>query len=368
MSTAAVRGTGPLNPALLPAAPAPATRTKSAAPAPAAAPAAPANTASNAKLSSTDMCQGSAKAACSLETPEACVEPSTGKAPKTFFINGIRTPERNAKETQALISERLGGTPVELVYNPTHGLIADAAESLMNITGVDTKIAKDMQGRLRKALDAGETVRVFAHSQGAAITGDALHDIAAAYKKAGKSDADVAKIMSRVEVISFGGFADQDSYPEGVKFKLNREKDDAIPQLASSCLAVGKDYREVCAEPKKVKNWLDLGGSILSGIETTGRTAAHNAGQAVVSAYRNSDKLWDAFGKGKFFDNLFKGDVDAACGQFNAKSLDAYCAQIGKDVTSDHVTVLLDSKGNASAGYVVKYFDGLRGRSQDGVA
>jgi hypothetical protein len=368
MSSAAVRGTGPLNPALLPAAPAAPARPKSATPATSApAPAAPAGTASSAKISSADMCQGSAKAACSLETPEGCVEPSTGKAPKTFFINGIRTPERSAKETQALISERLGGTPVELVYNPTHGLVADAAESLMNITGVDTQIAKDMQGRLRKALDAGETVRVFAHSQGAAITGDALHDIAAAYKKAGKSDADVAKIMARVEVISFGGFADKDSFPEGVKFNLNREKDDSIPQLATSCLAIGKNYREVCAEPKKVKNWLDLGGSVLSGLETTGRNAAHNAGQAVVSAYRNSDKLWDAFGKGKFFDNLFKGDVDTACSQFNAKSLDAYCAQIGKDVTSDHVTVLVDAKGKASAGYVVKYFDGLRGR-QDKVA
>lgn len=368
MSTAAIRGTAPLNPALLPAAPAPATQTKSAAPTSAVAPAAPVNTASSAKLSSADLCQGKAQAACSLDTPEGCVDQASGKVPKTFFINGIRTPEKNARETQALISERLGGTPVELVYNPTHGLVADAAESLMNITGIDTKIAKDMQGRLRKALDAGENVRIFAHSQGAAITGDALHDLAAAYKKAGKSEAEIARIMARVEVISFGGFADQDSYPAGVKFNLNREKDDAIPQLATACLAIGKDYREVCAEPKKVKNWLDLGGSVLSGLETTGRTAAHNAGQAVVSAYRNRDQLWDAFGKGKFFDHLFKGELDTACGQFNAKSLDAYCAQIGKDVTADHLTVIMDQRGQASAGYVVKYFDGLRGRNQDKIA
>lgn len=367
MSTAAVRGTGPLNPALLPAAPA---RPKVAAtpvPAPSASPVVPA-TASSTRLSSTGMSQGSAKAACSLGNPEACVDAVETNPPKTFFINGIRTPESSAKETQAMISERLGGTPVELVYNPTHGLIADAAESLMNITGVDTKISKDLQGRLRKTLDAGEKVRVFAHSQGAAITGDALHDIAAAYKKAGKSEADIAKIMSRVEVISFGGFADKDSYPDGVKFKLNREEDDSIPQLATSCLAVGKDYRQVCAEPKKVQNWLQLGGSILSGIETTGRVAAYNAGQAVVSAYRNRDQLWDAFGKGKFFDDLFKGDVNKASGQFNSKSLEAYYAQIGKDVTADHVTVLLDSRGIASSGYVVKYFDELRGRSQDKLA
>jgi hypothetical protein len=365
MSIASVRGTGPLDPSLLPSASTSPARSKPVTSAAASASGAPVPSRSSAQISRASTIQGKASAVCSLENPAACIDENK-TAPKTFFINGIRTPEKSAQQTRDLIEKKLGGTPVELLYNPTHGIIADGAESLMNITGMNTKIAKGVQARLRQTLDSGEKVRVFAHSQGAAITGAALHDLAKAYKAEGKSDAQVAAIMARVEVISFGGFADQDSFPKGVKFNLNREKEDSIPQLATSCLAIGKDYREVCAEPKKVQNWLDLGGSILSGLETTGKAIASNTGQAVVSAYRNRDSLWDAFGKGKVFDSVFKGDLKAAGKEFNSRELDAYCAQIGQDVCADHLTVILDPQGKASAGYVVKYFE--QNQNQERVA
>lgn len=286
-----------------------------------------------------------------MDNPKACVD--ARDHPHNFFINGIRTSEASARSNTRLIAENLG-QQVDLLYNPTHGLIADAAESLENITGVDTAISRQVQGRLRATLDSGEKVRIFAHSQGAAITGDALHKLAAQYRAEGKSQAQVAALMNRVEVISFGGFADRESYPAGVRVKQYRDPGDHIPQLGTACQSVGKSYQQVCAEPKKVGNWLSLAGSVGNGLLTVGKTIVNNAAEGVQSAYQHRDQLDRALGNGKFFKEIEKGDLQAAGACVNQSELNAYCAQIGTDVTAEHLTVV--ERNHQQAGYLVDYF------------
>lgn len=293
---------------------------------------------------------------CSMDNPKACTDQSS-KAPHNFFINGIRTSEASARSNTELISHNLG-EPVEMIYNPTHGAVADAAEALQNIVGADTKISRETQGKLRKALDSGEKVRIFAHSQGAAITGDALHKLAAQYKAEGKTPAQVKELMSKVEVISFGGFSDKESFPPGVKLSQNRDPGDHIPQLGTACQTIGKSYQQACAEPKKVGNWARLAGSVGNGLLTVGKTIVNNGAEAVKSAYDHRDQLDKALGHGRVFAALGKGDLEAAGKCVNQADLNAYCAQIGTDVTAEHLTVVV--RNNRESGYLTDYFRGKK--------
>ncbi|HEY9841161.1 MAG TPA: hypothetical protein V6D23_11945, partial [Candidatus Obscuribacterales bacterium] len=113
-----------------------------------------------------------------------------GQAPKVFYLNGIRTPEASARKTSEQLESRLG-QKVELLYNPTEGLIGDACETLANLSGLDTRVSGLAQERFRHSLDQGEKIRIFAHSQGAAIAADALRKLAKAYQAEGLSPAEL---------------------------------------------------------------------------------------------------------------------------------------------------------------------------------
>jgi hypothetical protein len=181
-----------------------------------------------------------------------------------------------------------------------------------------------------------------------------LHKLAASYRAQGKSEAEVKTLMSHVEVLSFGGFADKESFPYGVKFSLHRDPTDAIPQFGTACQAVGKSYKEVCAQPKQVQSWLDLAGSIGSGLYTVGKAAVVHGALAAESAYEHRGQLDKALGHGRFAEALGKGDLNTAGACVSKPDLDAYCAQIGRDVTADHLTVV--TRNNKQSGYLVEYF------------
>lgn len=343
-----VQGTAPLNPAVVPT---PQTRRPATAALPAAAPAAEAAPVAQNQTTR----RGTAPFDPSSQ--QYSVDRPAGPVTRNFFINGIRTPESSARSDQNLISQKLG-QPVELVYNPTRGVMGDAIESVQNITGADTAISRQMQSRLRATLESGENIRVFAHSQGSAITGDALHKLAAQYRAEGKTPAQVQALMGRVEVVSFGGFADRESFPPGVKFTLRRDPNDHIPQLATAAQGIGRSYQEVAANPRSANGWARLAGSVGNGMLTVGRTVINNAGEAAGSALRNSGRLGNALLNDRVVRELERGDLNAASACVNKAELDAYCAQIGKDVTAQHLTRTV--RDNRQSGYINDYFSEQR--------
>ncbi|MBF2055442.1 MAG: hypothetical protein IGS03_18490 [Candidatus Sericytochromatia bacterium] len=176
---------------------------------------------------SEDSCQ---TAACEASEAEACLK-FTGKADKVFYINGIMTSEKAAREAQQSLSETID-QDIELIYNPSQNLLLDGAEALANLSGIDTRIAREIRARIRQELGQGQTLQIYAHSQGAAIVADALRDLGDEYRHEGLKPDQIKARMAQVEVVSFGGFATEDCFPEGVRTNLIYRGSDSVPQFA----------------------------------------------------------------------------------------------------------------------------------------
>lgn len=256
-----------------------------------------------------------------------------------FYVNGVRTPEDKAEEARQFVAQNLG-EDVQLLYNPTEGLLKDGFEAWKNLSGFDTEIASQVEKQFQAVLDREEKVKVFAHSQGSAITSDALRNIADQYAAQGKSPEEVKALMSQVEVIGFGGFADYESFPDGVKVTLQRNKEDHIPQLASASLAVGNAFEAVQDSPKDSKKWWGLGKAIVGGVGTLGKTVLKNGVQAVGSAIENRGELKKAF----------------SAENVNRQQIDAYFAKVSTTVESDHLAIICNPQGQVVAGYIDDYF------------
>ncbi len=277
---------------------------------------------------------------------------------KNFYVNGIRTPEDRADQARDLVAEKLG-QDVELLYNPTEGLLKDGVEAWRNLSGFDTEISQQVEAKFKAALDKGEKVRIFAHSQGSAITADALRGLEETYAKEGKSPEEIQQLMSQVEVVGFGGFADYKSFPEGVNVKLARNKNDHVPQLATASLAIGDSFREVQETPKDAKKWWQLGKASLKGAGTLVKAVGKNVAQAVDSAVDNRKELTKAFKDGRFMEELKEGDVLEAFSSenVNRKQIEAYFSKVCATVQSDHLAVICDEKGKVIDGYITDYFE-----------
>lgn len=257
-----------------------------------------------------------------------CVDFVEGQPPvRSFYLNGIRTPEASAKsDLQAL--EAKTGQDIELLYNPTQGLLGDSAEALANLTGISTAVARRAENAFRQALDKGEKVQIFAHSQGAAIALDALRNIAQDYRRQGLSESQVEAKMKQVNVVGFGGFATENSFPAGVETRLYRRSKDFIPKFAQA----------VCDVRDAVKSKdADLGNSLVRFGKTLGGFVAVNTGQAV----------------------SFLASKPAAKGETTGQKPDfaAVCKAVGQAVGSDHDMVVKDDfiRQNYSAGYLALY-------------
>ncbi len=99
------------------------------------------------------------------------------------FVNGVWNTERMAVETANALSEHMG-SPVEVLWNPTQGTLSDLLQTtFVNRLGTPDETTKllveHLRNRVAEARD-GETVRVVAHSQGAAITATALGNLSEA--------------------------------------------------------------------------------------------------------------------------------------------------------------------------------------------
>lgn len=201
-----------------------------------------------------------------------------GKNKEFFYVNGIMTDEKAAKNTATELS-KLTGQNVKAIHNETDGALNDLLEVVIERLSNShfDEPTKKTAINFYKTLSSGKDLKVIAHSQGAAITADALMlckqmlTVKCSSSRIGKKVENdkwklnlavventktynkfnqaknpgaiqmgdktlekeyyqVEKMMSKVEVITMGGAASQDKFPN-VKLVQVVNPRDPVPQV-----------------------------------------------------------------------------------------------------------------------------------------
>ncbi|MCB9453091.1 MAG: WXG100 family type VII secretion target [Anaerolineaceae bacterium] len=124
----------------------------------------------------------------------------TGVAHKTadiFYVNGILTDSAAHLKTLENIEAEFPGQRVAGIYNATEGLITDGVQAVGDRYGLEqnNRAVDSLVLAIQDRLQNPGTFEIIAHSQGAAITAEALRRLDAMH---------VA--LSRVKVTALGGF------------------------------------------------------------------------------------------------------------------------------------------------------------------
>lgn len=184
-------------------------------------------------------------------------EPNQGKT-NHVGVNGIMNKKDYAGETFSKMS-KVQGNEIKLVYNESHKIVADSIESVGGM--LDSTIIKSVakiankldsesknhitlssiaKGDFRKVAEAlqekgpeviladeiyhkvknGESYEINAHSQGAAITADALNIVRDRLYENTKNLKETEMKMSNITVLTIGGFATRKDFPNEVKIKM----------------------------------------------------------------------------------------------------------------------------------------------------
>jgi len=148
---------------------------------------------------------------------------------QTFlYVNGIS----NDKDTQfrglQQIADRTGAKVIG-VHNATEGMVADLAQCVKDKLDKGHNPAVDsLADTVYSELKAGRSVHLMAHSQGGLVTSRALKDVANRLRiEDGMSKGDVEKLLSKVNVETFGGAAGH--YPDGPNYVHYVNNKDIVP-------------------------------------------------------------------------------------------------------------------------------------------
>ncbi len=172
-------------------------------------------------------------------------------------VNGIMNKQDYAESTFDKMSS-IQGKNIELVYNESHGIVADSLEAVAgmldsSIIKAVAKVANNLdsesknpikllsiaKGDLRPIAYAllekgpeviladkiynkvknGESYELNAHSQGAAISADALQIVRDRLYEDTKNLKETEMKMSNISVLTIGGFATRKDFPNEVKLK-----------------------------------------------------------------------------------------------------------------------------------------------------
>jgi hypothetical protein len=188
-----------------------------------------------------------------FEAPMAA-DPDYGEKCDFYYVNGINTPLEKGKASAEIFS-KFTHQKVKLIHNETHGIPLDAAEVVLErVEGKFDEVTDKTARYFAATLKSNKHLKIIAHSQGAAITANALRlceiglvnekiteiraEIAQSKGKLTLSDDQVRmlaqvkvnKIMADVEVITLGGAAAQDSFPN-VKLVQGKNPGDHVPDI-----------------------------------------------------------------------------------------------------------------------------------------
>ncbi|HEX5747329.1 MAG TPA: hypothetical protein VFZ09_13885 [Archangium sp.] len=148
---------------------------------------------------------------------------------ETFiYVNGISNTKDQQFNSMQAIADKTGAKVVG-IHNATEGMVADLAQCVKDKLDKGTNPAVDsMADTVYSELKAGRGVHLFAHSQGALVTSRALNDVANRLRiEDGMSKADVEKLLSKVQVETFGGAAA--NFPDGPQYVHYVNNKDIVP-------------------------------------------------------------------------------------------------------------------------------------------
>ena len=157
------------------------------------------------------------------------------KETKLFYVNGIDTNKSDAFKTSETIRD-LTNKPVNLIHNPSKGALRDGVEAVHQlltnsaVNRIDNKTANIFYDTLK----SGQGIKVVSHSQGAAITANALNECKKKFMDEGYSLEETSKIMSNCQVITMGGFSSVEDFPKEVKILEVKEIHDLVPAIAEN--------------------------------------------------------------------------------------------------------------------------------------
>ena len=160
---------------------------------------------------------------------------------ETFiYVNGISNTKDQQFNSMQAIADRTGAKVVG-IHNATEGMVADLAQCVKDKLDKGTNPAVDsMADTVYSELKAGRGVHLFAHSQGALVTSRALTDVANRLRiEDGMSKADVEKLLSKVQVETFGGAAA--NFPDGPQYVHYVNNKDIVPTWFGQGNGKGKD-------------------------------------------------------------------------------------------------------------------------------
>jgi|GEM_PF-1755090 len=103
--------------------------------------------------------------------------PEPGDFLRYTSVNGIRNTFDMARESAEHVSDCVGGYNIHLTHNATHGVIQDGIECALLLRGYATEPVSRLMDNWNNLLDNGPQGRYiihFAHSQGGAVTRNAL--------------------------------------------------------------------------------------------------------------------------------------------------------------------------------------------------
>lgn len=149
--------------------------------------------------------------------------------PKIYSLNGVATTNEKAISTGNDI-RLMHGTPVEVIYNQTDGLPQDLVESLRTKSGNFSNTFTQVASRsIANDLANGEQVRVFAHSEGAALTEASIYPIKAELQQRGMSDR-----LRNLTIVTLGGYSDKaENWPSGVNV-IAVNNNDIVPLIGGN--------------------------------------------------------------------------------------------------------------------------------------
>lgn len=159
-----------------------------------------------------------------------------------FYVNGIMTGYDDAKKTASILSEIMG-KPVLSILSKSEGVLGDLIKTVKidqenSMGNISSETFKDITTCIIYSLNTGKNVKLIAHSRGATETANSLWDVRSRLAISGRTEEDINKLMSRIEVITMGGVATPSDFPSDVKLTQIKNPDDPVPKLNSARLSL----------------------------------------------------------------------------------------------------------------------------------
>jgi PE-PPE domain len=120
-------------------------------------------------------------------------------------VNGVKNSIEKAAANLGRAALKAGYQAFTLLYNPSVSLIADLAESRLDVFGWGSAAAQQLADMLQAPLRSGAAMTLVGHSQGAAIVNMALSRLAAAGTEA-----------NRLTVCAFGAPIPRRSFADNI--------------------------------------------------------------------------------------------------------------------------------------------------------